>query len=398
MEKVLLLAIASAWSPPISVLLQKAYFVQVYVWMCIIFEKLFLKPIASAGRPPLTVLSRSAYFVQLYVWMCIMFWKTSTETHCFCLKPTTHSTFAERILCSIVCLNVYNVLKNFFWNPLLLLEAHHSVYFHRVHFLFNCMFENVKCFEKFLLEAIASAWSPPPTVLSRSAHFVQLYSWRCIMFWKTSSETHCFCLKPTTQCTFTRGMFCSSVCLNVYNVSKNFFWKTLLVFEAQQSLYFHRVQTFFNCLFGCVKYFEKILLKTIASDGSPPLTVLSQSAFFVQLYVWICKMFWKISSGSHCFCLKPTNQCTSTERMFWSVVCLHVNTVWKKTSSASHCFCLKPTTLCTFTEGILCSSVCLKVYNVLKNFFLNPLFLLEAHHSLYLRGAHSLFNCMFECV
>ena len=46
----------------------------------------------------------------------VMFLKTSSEIHCFCLKPTTQCTFTERILCSIVCLNVYNVLKDVFFS------------------------------------------------------------------------------------------------------------------------------------------------------------------------------------------------------------------------------------------------------------------------------------------
>ena len=139
--------------------------------------------------------------------------KTSSASHCFCLKPTTQCVFTERIHCSIVCLNVYNVLKNFFWNPLLLLEAHHSVCFHRAHTLFNCMF------------------------------------WMCIMFQKNYSESHCFCLRPTAQCTFIERMFCSIVYLNMYNVLKNFFWKPLLLLEAHHSVYFHRAQTLFNCSF-----------------------------------------------------------------------------------------------------------------------------------------------------
>ena len=219
----------------------------------------------------------------------------------------------------------------------------------------------------------------------------------CIMFWKTSSKSLCFCLKPTTQCTFTerilhsfvclnvsnvlkksfwkpllllrarhsvyfhRANILSIVCLNVYNVLKKFFWKPLLLREAHDSLYFQRVQTLFNCMFECVWCFEKLLLKAIASASSPPLTVPSQSACFLQLFVWMCKMIRKTSSGSHCFCLKPTIQCA-------------------------------------FTDRILCSIVCLNVYNVLKNFFWKPLFLFEAHHSVYFDRAHTFFNCMFDCV
>ena len=178
-----------------------------------------------------------------------MFSKNSSETHCYCLKPTTHCTFTEHLLCSIVCLKVYNVLKNLFCEPLLLLEAHHSVYFHRAHTLFNCMFESVYCLKKVLLKSIVSAWSPPLSVLSQIAYFVQLYVWMCITFWKFSSESYCFCLKPTTQCTFTDPILCSIVCLNVYNVLKNFFWKALLLLEAHHSVYFHREHTLFNCMF-----------------------------------------------------------------------------------------------------------------------------------------------------
>ena len=144
-----------------------------------------------------------------------MFWKTSSEGHYFCLKPTAQCTSTERIHCSIVCLNVYNVLKNFFWKLIFLLEAHHSLYFHRALTLFNCMSEGVYCFENLLLKAIPSPWSPSLTVLSQSAYFVQLYVWMCILFWKTSSERHCFYLKPTTHCTFTGRLVCSIVCLNV---------------------------------------------------------------------------------------------------------------------------------------------------------------------------------------
>ena len=148
--------------------------------------------------------------------MCRMFWKTSSETQCFCLKPTTQCTFTECKLCSIVCLKVYNVSK------------------------------------KLPLEAIASTWSPLLTVRSQGAYFVQLYVWICIMFWKTSSEGHYFCLKPTTQCTFTERILCSILCLNVYNVFKNFLWKPLLLLEAHHSLYFHRAHTLFDCMFECV--------------------------------------------------------------------------------------------------------------------------------------------------
>ena len=144
-------------------------------------------------------------------------------------------------------------MQNFFWNPLLLLEAHHSVYFHRAHTLFNCMFECTKCFKKLLLKPIASAWSPPLTVLSQSAYFLHLYVWMCIMFQKTSSARHCFCLNHTTQWTFTERIHCSIVLLNVYNVWKKFFWKPLLLLEANHSVYFHRAHTLFNCMFECVK-------------------------------------------------------------------------------------------------------------------------------------------------
>ena len=168
------------------------------------------------------------------------------------MKPTTHCTSTERLLCSIVCLSVYNVLKNFFWKPLLLLEAHHSVYFHRAHTLLDCMFECVYCFENLLLKAITSAWSPLLSVLPQSAYIVQLFVWMCKKFWKTSSENHCFWLKPTTHCTFTERIRCSIVCLNVYNVLKNFFWKLIFLLEAHHSLYFHRALTLFNCMFECL--------------------------------------------------------------------------------------------------------------------------------------------------
>ena len=184
--------------------------------------------------------------------MCTMFWKTSSASHCFCLKPTTQCTFTERKLCSIVCLNVYNVSQNFFRKPLLLLEAHCSVYFHRAHSLFNYMFEYVWCFEKLLLKAITPAWSPTPNVLSQSAYFVQMYVWMFLEFWKISFESHCFCLKPTTQCTFTERKLCSIVCLNVYKALKNFFWKPLLLFETKHSVYFHRAHTLFSCMFASV--------------------------------------------------------------------------------------------------------------------------------------------------
>ena len=178
-----------------------------------------MRAIPSAWSPPLSLLSQSSFFVQLYVWMCIMFWKTSSENHCFWLKPITHCTFTERILRSTVCLN-------------------------------------------------------------------------CIMFWKTSSESHCFCLKPTTHWTFTERILCSIVCLNVCNVLNNFFWKPLLLLEAHHSLEFHRAPTLLNCMFECVWCFEKLLPKAIASDWSPSLSVLCQGAFFVQLYFWMCIMFW----------------------------------------------------------------------------------------------------------
>ena len=220
--------------------------------------------------------------------MCILFSKTSSESHCFCLKPTTQCTLTERTFYSIVCLNVYdvsisyfwkplllleahhsldfhrahicsivslkvyNVLKNFFRKPLLLIEAHHSLYFQRAHTSFNCMFERVYCFEIILLKAFASAWSPPLSVLSESAYFVQLYVWMCIMFWKISSGSHCFCLKPTTQFTLTERTLFSIVCLTVYNVLKNYFWKPLLLLESHTSVYFHTEHCLFNCLFECV--------------------------------------------------------------------------------------------------------------------------------------------------
>ena len=166
---------------------------------------------------------------------------------------------------------------------MLLLEAHHSVYFQRAH------------------------------------TFFQLY------VWMTSSESHCLCLKPNTLCSFT----------------------------------------------------ERI---------------------FVQFYGLICIMFWKTSSDCHCSCLKPTTQCPFTELIICSIVCLNVYIVLKKIGSESHCFCLKPTTQCTSTGRIHSSNECLNVYNVFKNFFWNPLLLLEVHHSLYFHRALTLFNCMFECV
>ena len=325
------------------------------------FEKILLKAITSAWSPLLNVLSQSAYFVQLYVWMCITFQKISSARHCFCLKPTTQCNFTECILCSISCLNVYNVSKKFFWKPFLLLEAHHSLYFHRAHTLFNCMFEGVYCFEKILLKAITSAWSPLLNVLSQNAYFVQFHVWMCIMFQKNSSESHSFSLKPTTHCTFTERILCSIVCLNVYIVLKKFFWRPLLLLEAHHSLYFHRAHTLFNCMFECVYCFEKLLLKPIASAWSPPLSVLSQNAYYVQFHVWMCIKF-------------------------------------QKNSSESHSFSLKPTTHCTFTERILCSNVCLNVYIVLKKFFWRPLLVLEAHCSMYFHRALTFFNCMFECV
>ena len=184
--------------------------------------------------------------------MCIKFWKTYSASHCFCLNPNIQFTFTERIHCSIVCLNVYNVRKKFFWKPMLLLEAHHSVYFHRMHTLFNCMFECVKCFKKLPLKAIASAWSPQLSVLSQSAYFVQLHVWMCILLQKNSSESLCLCLKPSTHCAFTERILCSIVCLNVYKVLKNLFCKPLLLLESQHSVYFHRAHTLFNCMFECV--------------------------------------------------------------------------------------------------------------------------------------------------
>ena len=170
--------------------------------------------------------------------------KNSSESYCFCLKPTTQRNFKERMLCSIVCLNVYYVPKNLLWKPLLLLEAH----------------------------------AQRLSVLRESAYFVQLYVWMCIMFWKTSSESHCFCLNPTTQYTFKVIILCSIVYLNVYKVLKKFFRKPLLLIEAHHSLYFHWAHTSFNCMFECVYCFEKLLLKAIGSAWSPPLSVLPQSA------------------------------------------------------------------------------------------------------------------------
>ena len=219
---------------------------------------------------------------------------------------------------------MYNVFKNFFSNPLLLPEAHQSVYFYRAQALFSCMFEYVKRFKKFLQKAFACAWSPTPTVLSQSAYFVQLYVCICLMFQKTSSASHCLCLKPTTQCTFTERMHCSIVCLNVYNVSKNFFWKTLFLLEAHHAVNFHRVHTLFNCIFECVLCFKKLFLKPIASAWGPPLSAHSQHAYIVQFYVWMCIMLWKYSSETHCVCLKPTTQFTSTEGILCSSVCLNV--------------------------------------------------------------------------
>ena len=177
---------------------------------------------------------------------------------------------------------------------------------------------------------------------------------------------------------------------------------------------------------------EKLLLKPIASAWIPPLSVLSQNAKFVQLYVWMCRMFQKNSSESHCCCLKPNTHFTFTERIFCSIWCFNVYNVWKKFfwkpffclkptiqctfTERMHCsivcwnvynvlknffrklcFCLKPTAQCTFTERILCSIVCLNVYNVLKKFW-KPLLLFEAHHSVYFHRAQTLINCMFACV
>ena len=184
--------------------------------------------------------------------MCIMFQKISSESYCFCLKRTTRCNFKVRILCSFVCLNVYNILKNFFRKPLLLIEAHHSLYIQWARTSFICMFECVYCFEKLLLKAMASAWSPPLSVLSQSAYFVQLYVCMCIMFQKTSSERHCFCLKPTTQVTLTERTLFSIVCLNVFNVLKNFLCELMLLLEAHQSVYFHRAHNLFNRMFECV--------------------------------------------------------------------------------------------------------------------------------------------------
>ena len=180
-----------------------------------------MRALASASSPPLSVLSLSAYSVQSYVWMRIIVRKISYGSSSFCLKPTTQRNFKERILCSIVCLNVFNVSKNLLWKPLLVLEAH----------------------------------AQRLSVLWESAYFVQLYVWMCIMFWKTSSESHCFCLKPTTQCTLKELILCSIVYLNVYNVLKNFFRKPLLLIEAHHSLCFHWAHTSFNCMFECVYCF-----------------------------------------------------------------------------------------------------------------------------------------------
>ena len=174
---------------------------------------------------------------------------------------------------------MYNVWEKFFLKPLLLLEGNHSMYFHRAHTLFNCMFECVKGFEKALLKPSASAWSPPLTVLSQSADFVQLYVWICIMFWKISSENYCFCLKPTTQCTFKGRILFSIVCLNEYNVSMT----------SSES----------HC--SCLK---------------PNTHCTFTERIIVQLYGLICLMFWKTSSDSHCLCLKPTTQCTSKDAYF----------------------------------------------------------------------------------
>ena len=184
--------------------------------------------------------------------MCIIFQKTTSESHRSSLKPTPQCPSTERELCSVVCLNVYNVLKNFSRNPLLLLGAHHSLYIHRAHTLFNCMFACVKCFKKLLLKAIVSAWSSQRKLLWQSAHFFQLYVWMCLMFQKTTSESHRFSLEPNPQCTFTERILCSIVCLNVYNVSKKMVWKPLLLLEAHHSVYFYRAHNLFNCMFECV--------------------------------------------------------------------------------------------------------------------------------------------------
>ena len=180
-------------------------------------------------------------------------------------------------------------MKNFFWNPLLLLEAHHSLYFHRAHTLFNCMFEYVYWFEKILLKTIASAWSPPLSVLSKSAYFCQLYVWKSIMF----------------QWPLLKAIGCA--------------WSPTHIVLSQSS-YFVQL---YVCMF--ILFWKKNILKAIASAWSPPLSVLLQSAYFVQLFVWMCKLF-------------------------------------------------------------------------LKNIFWKPLLLLEAHHSVYFHRAHTLFKCMFECV
>ena len=193
-------------------------------------------------------------------------------------RSAAKCTLRERILCSNVCLNLYRLSKNFFRKPLLLIEAHHSLYFHWAHTSFNCMFEYVYCFEKFLLKAIGSAWSPPLSLLPQSAYFVQLYVWMGIMFWKTSSASHCFCFKPFTQCTFTDRIICSIVCLNVYIFLKNFLCEPLLLLEAHHSVHIHRAHILFNCMFECVECFEKLLLRVIASASSPSLSALSQSA------------------------------------------------------------------------------------------------------------------------
>ena len=192
-----------------------------------------------------------------------MFKKTTSASHCFCLKPTAQCTLTERIHCSIACLNVYIVLKNFFRKALLVLEAQHSLFFQRVHILSTCMFEYVKCFEKILLETIPSAWSQTLSVLPQSAYFVQLYVCMCIMFQKNSSATHCFCLKSTTQSTFTERIPCSIVCLNMYTVLKNFSWNPLLLLEGHHSLYFRGAHNLFNCMFECVYCFEKFFWNSL---------------------------------------------------------------------------------------------------------------------------------------
>ena len=253
-----------------------------------------------------------------------MFKKISSESQSFSLKPTTQCTSTSRIFCSIVCLNVK------------------------------------KCFEKLLLKPIASAWSPPLTVLSQSAYFIQLYVWICIMLWKTSSENHCFCLKPTNQCTFKERILFLIVCLKEYNVSMT----------SSES----------HCL--CLK---------------PNTHCTFTERTLVQLYGLICLMFWKNSSDSHCSCLKPTTQCTSTELILCSIVCLNVYIVLKKNLKAiASAWIPRLSVLLQRAYFVQLYVWMCKLF--LKNFFWKPLLLLEAHHSVYFHRAHTLFKYMFECV